>query len=45
MKILYNIPLKITSRKKKSRKITESVKQPKLEGELDYTRGFLRYSM
>jgi hypothetical protein len=28
----------------KSRERTESVKQPKIEGELEYTRGFLRYS-
>jgi hypothetical protein len=37
----YNIP------QKKSSKCTESVitKQPKIEGELEYTRGFLRYSM
>jgi hypothetical protein len=34
----YNIPLNITSRKKKSRKRTEPVKQPKIEGELEYTR-------
>jgi hypothetical protein len=45
MLLKYNIPLKITSRKKKSRKRKESVKQPKIEGELEYTRGFLRYSM
>jgi hypothetical protein len=41
----YNIPLNIISRKKKSRKCSESVKQPKIERELEYTRGFLRYSM
>jgi hypothetical protein len=35
----YNIPLNILSRKKKSRKRTEYVivKQPKIEGELEYT--------
>jgi hypothetical protein len=43
----YNIPLNITSRKKEIQETygTESVKQPKIEGELEYTRGFLRYSM
>jgi hypothetical protein len=41
----YNVLLKIISRNKKCRKCTESVKQPKIEVELEYTRGFLRYSL